>query len=728
MQKIRSFKKLITKNLLMSLVFTIVAMILVALTVHLVTLYKTIQNYNTTSSELVVSFIDDQIMEATRDLSFLSEMILKNEHKSDVYIKNFIEQYNPYSCVWVTDSSGIIENIIPGNEFLQGTDKSGSDVYQEIQIRKKRMALSTIFLASETNLPSFDVAIPFKNGILATTVTSTVFTNHLMRLKEDEDHFVTLTDHHASWLSHVDTLKVKLREIDPDFPRFSSLKPNNSLNIISKQNGKYYYRYIRSLHESGWYLSIFHPISEIYNPILTLLIIIVLISIPIVMISFSTSFSLIKKIFIPMDDFVKATEQIGQGDYHYTLPSTGYSEFDHVKTSLTKMVENIDQREKEQKELWLQLLQSQKMEAIGNLASGVAHDFNNLLTAIGGYSDMISYKFEDGSKEMTYIDEVNKAIERATALTRQLLAFSRQEVFKTESICVNSLIEGIIKMLNRIVGEDIIMEVSLDSDLPVIQADPHQFEQILLNLAVNSRDALIENNIKDPKIFIRTDGIVEKEFENKRYIKLIVSDNGPGIPEGIRNHIFESFFTTKEKGKGTGLGLSTIMGIITQNEAEIEVGDRDEGGACFTILWPIDEAKNEIEVNEISIASNDVSKKRVLYVDDESILCEIASEVLAKMNHSVEVAYNGEDAFDLIKRNNGNFDLLITDVIMPKLGGPELVKKVHEIWPDIKVLYVTGYVDERIEKRGIDIDGNNFLRKPFNMAELKNAIHKIYNS
>lgn len=726
MPKGKSLKNVIIKNILFSIGFTVLSIITVALIVHLIIFYYTIEEYNTSSSEIITTFLDEQIKEVVKDLTFLKKMIIGLNEEPDKFFENFITQYDAYSIVWIADSLGTIKKIVPGDEYLQGTDKSGSDVYKDIVKNKKENALSKVFYSPETEKPAFDVAIPYKDGLIVVTISAIEFAKQIVNVEEDKDHLLALTDMHAGWLSHKDNTKIEMREVDPDFSKYSSLGENESKNLISKENGSYYFRYVKSLHNSGWFFSIFHPLKQIYVPILSLFFVIIIISIPIILFSFNTTFKLISKIFMPMDNFVNATEKIGSGDYHYTLPATGYSEFDHVKSSLTKMVENIDQREKEQEELWRQLLQSQKMEAIGNLASGVAHDFNNLLTAIGGYSDIISINIKENSREKTYIEEVNKAIDRASALTRQLLAFSRKDKFQTESVCANTLIEGIIKMLKRIVGEDIHIELELEDDIPKISADPHQFEQILLNLTVNSRDALIEAKTKNPQITIKTEKDNDEDKTKKEFVKIIISDNGPGIPESIQSHIFESFFTTKEKGKGTGLGLSTVKGIISQNGAGIEVGRSESGGALFTILWPsalsvISEENDNIIGNE-----NKTDKKRIFYIDDEEFLCDIAKEVLLKLNHDVEISTDSLEAYEVIEKNDGNYDLIITDVVMPKMSGPELIEKVHKKWPNIKVIFVTGYVDDRIEKSGIDVEGDNFLRKPFNMNDLKNALSKIF--
>lgn len=726
MQKMKSFKKLITKSLIKSLGFTVITTIIAALVIYVSTFYKTIEEFNKASSDIVTNFFNNQISETTQDLMFLGDMILKSEEHIDLYMENFLEHYDTYETIWFADSLGIIKKIFPGNEYLNSTDKSGSDVYKDIVLKKKSNALSSVFQSTQTNLPSIDIGIPLNAGVLSTTISTTIFTNHIMKLHNNNNKFVALTDMNASWLSHPDSIKMKARETDPDFYKYSKLKSNESINIFVVEDGKYYYRYIKALNDSGWFFSIYHSITKIYMPVITLLIIIILISIPIIIISFSTSYRIIKKIFTPIDNFVYATNQIGMGDYHFELPSINYEEFNQLKLSLINMVENIDQREKEQKELWMQLLQSQKMEAIGSLASGVAHDFNNLLTAIGGYSDIISMNFEEDSKPMAYIIEVNKAIGRASALTKQLLAFSRKDSFEIEPLSVNSLINGIIKMLDRIVGEDINIEIDLKSDLPEIEADSHQFEQILLNLAINSRDALVEANIEKPIIKIETVGVVKDENEGKEYVKIIIWDNGPGIPESIKEHIFESFFTTKEKGKGTGLGLSTVLGIINQNEAKIEVGQSNMGGALFTILWPASTAEYSKDETKVNPNIKNISKKNIIYVDDEDILGEIAMEMLSRMNHNVGVASSGEEAFELIKKCDGKIDLLITDVIMPKIGGLELAKMVNDKWPHIKVLFVSGYIDDRIEKKGINVYSKNFLRKPFNTDDLKSALYDIF--
>jgi signal transduction histidine kinase len=383
--------------------------------------------------------------------------------------------------------------------------------------------------------------------------------------------------------------------------------------------------------------------------------------------------------------------------------------------------------QEEQEELRRQLNQSQKMEAVGNLAGGVAHDFNNILTAIGGYTELLrTHVRSEDELAATFLSELEKAVDRASALTRQLLTFSRRQTIEPAAIDLNDALHDFRRMLERLIGEDIELLLDLGLGLPAIQADIHQIEQVILNLAVNSADALHEAHTPHARIALRTRVPDPETYPDSGHCLLLeFEDNGPGIPLEIQGRVFEPFFTTKAPGKGTGLGLATVYGIIHQNGARVELlSDPSHGGTLFRILWPMATQSIAAKI-PFSGPTSQGGGRRLLLVEDEQALRDVACLMLRRLGYQVASAIDGIDALEILEQDTA-FDLVLTDVIMPRMDGAQLADCIQERWPELKVVFLSGYTDDRLSGKGIEHGAENFLPKPFTLHQLELFIGKIF--
>lgn len=384
------------------------------------------------------------------------------------------------------------------------------------------------------------------------------------------------------------------------------------------------------------------------------------------------------------------------------------------------------EREQQYKE---QLQQSQKMEAVGRLAGGVAHDFNNLLTVITGYSDLSIRHLENGNPIRRNVEEIRKAGERAAALTRQLLAFSRKQVLQPKVLDMNSIIADMKIMMHRLIGEDFDLLTALEPSLGRVKADPNQVEQIILNLAVNARDAMPGGG----KITIETANAELDSTDVKRhmdvqpglYVMLAVRDNGCGISQEVQQRIFEPFFTTKEQGKGTGLGLSTVYGIVKQSDGHIWVDSEVGRGTTFKIYLPcVEEALTN---SESKAKSGELlyGKETILLVEDDELVRQMASDILKTVGYTILEAQHGGEALSICKQHQEPLDLILTDVVMPQMSGRELAERVALIRPKARVLYMSGYTDDAIVHHGVLDEGTPFLEKPFTPEALARKVREV---
>ncbi len=379
-------------------------------------------------------------------------------------------------------------------------------------------------------------------------------------------------------------------------------------------------------------------------------------------------------------------------------------------------VENVELIDRERAKAE-QLRQSQKMEAVGQLAGGVAHDFNNLLTVITGYSEIGIRRMSTGDPLRKNMEEIKRAADRAASLTRQLLAFSRKQMFQTKVIDLNSVVADMNTLLRRLIGENIDLVSSLEPSLCKIKADPGQIEQVLMNLVVNARDAMPRGG----KLTIKTSNAVLDQTSKSlpstkpgRFLMLTVSDTGVGMDAETRKRVFEPFFTTKEIGKGTGLGLATVYGIVKQSGGNIVVYSELGQGTTFKIYLPV---ADDFVTDDEEVKAPEVPRGHgtILLVEDEELVRTLAREILETNGYEVVSAANGVEALRVCAGYEGHIDLLITDVVMPQMGGRELAERLVELRPSTKVLYMSGYTDDAIVMHGVLDDQMAFIQKPFSL-------------
>jgi len=400
-------------------------------------------------------------------------------------------------------------------------------------------------------------------------------------------------------------------------------------------------------------------------------------------------------------------------------------EYDGDKAGLAVLMDVTERRRLEE-----QLRQAQKMEAVGMLAGGVAHDFNNLLTIITGYGQLIMNNLPDGDNNRHSAEQIVKAGERAAALTRQLLAFSRRQVLQPKVIDLNMLVKALSTMLQRLIGEDIDLRLILSPDLGRVSADPGQLEQVLMNLVVNARDAMPEGGVltvetanasSDPD-FTKT----PVSFGKPR-VMLAVKDTGHGMDENTRSRLFEPFFTTKTPGKGTGLGLSTVFGIIKQSGGNLEVTSELGRGTTVRVFLP---SIDQPVVAEAEVVHNTVAPgtETILLVEDDEMVRSLVRETLEREGYKLLDAAEPLQARKIAESYKKPIQLLITDVVMPKISGRELAKQIVGQRPETKVLYMSGYTDTTILKSGLEQTSVAFLQKPFTPAALTQKVREVLES
>jgi len=399
-------------------------------------------------------------------------------------------------------------------------------------------------------------------------------------------------------------------------------------------------------------------------------------------------------------------------------------------TIVANDITDLRRSEEEKMKLEAQFIQAQKMEAIGRLAGGVAHDFNNLMTSVIGNANLALMNLKEENLLCECLEEIEKAGERAASLTRQLLAFSRKQIFKPEVLDLNNGIREIYKMLGRLIGEDIELKTILEPELGKVNSDSGHIDQVIMNLAVNARDAMprggkltIETtNVELDKDYFRTHGVEEHPGP---YVMLAVSDTGIGMDKETRSHIFEPFFTTKKKGEGTGLGLSTVYGIVKQSGGFIWVYSEPGGGSTFKFYLPRVGSDAEPVKKERTPMEDFSGFETVLIVEDNNALRNLARKILHRYGYRVLDAKQGEDALRVTDEHKDSIHLMLTDVVMPGMSGRKLAELLKPLYPDMKIIYMSGYTDDSIVNHGVLAKGLEFLQKPFTPEDLASKVREV---
>jgi two-component system cell cycle sensor histidine kinase/response regulator CckA len=426
-----------------------------------------------------------------------------------------------------------------------------------------------------------------------------------------------------------------------------------------------------------------------------------------------------------LDDETLADQAVREGAQDYLEKS------DLTANLLVRSVRYAIERKNIQEEkdkIQAQLLQAQKMEAIGILTGGIAHDFNNLITAVRGCADLVLQNLDQSNPIYRELKEIQMAAKKAAGLTRQMLIFSQKHPVKFEFINLNQLVEDMLKMLHHMIGEDIEILTSLEQDLWTITADQGTMEQVIMNLTVNARDAMPDGG----KLIIQTDNVELNEElcrsmpESKpgSYVQLVITDTGMGMDEQTLQRVYEPFFSTKRKGKGTGLGLSVVYGIVKEHKGWIAIESQSGQGTTFKIYFPAIHVKSSYHREEVkrSLEMLEGHGEKILVVEDEESVRRFAERALERNGYIVFTASNASEAFDVFKEKKGEIHLIMSDVILPDINGLDLVHQLLTKNPKLNVLLSSGYTDHRSHQRIIEKEGYQFLKKPYAYLELLEAV------
>ena len=430
----------------------------------------------------------------------------------------------------------------------------------------------------------------------------------------------------------------------------------------------------------------------------------------------------------PLAGLVAGVRALGQGDFSYPLEARRGDEVAEVTDAFIRMRASLESTQQEHQQLEERLRQAHKMEAVGRLAGGVAHDFNNLLTIIRGNSDLLKDREGADAFHQKCVDQIQKAAGRAVSMTRQLLAFSRMQVLQPRVMDLNGVVAEMGKMLPRLIGEHIEYSFSPDPNLASVKADPGQIEQVILNLAVNARDAMPDGG----KLSVLTKNISIDDVQAAkrppmipgRYILLSVRDTGHGMEEATKAHIFEPFFTTKEIGKGTGLGLATVYGVVKQSGGFIWVDSSLGKGTTFEVYLPQVAGKQAISEPEEKLSAVPGGSETVLIVEDEAGVRELACQFLRVKGYKVLEAESGLDALDVARRHTGTIHLLLSDMVMPKMNGGDLAARLKAIRPEIRIAFMSGYSEFSRGDMSKGFPEAPVLQKPFSPASLVEIVRE----
>lgn len=660
------------------------------------------------------------------------------------YLKRLLEQYGKgYTNLGVTDGAGVVRcSGIAGQQMTVG-DRS----YFTLAIKNRSFAVGDQVIGRRTGGPALGFGYPLidADGQARGVVYATMNLHDLNRSLTDEQWpasmTLTVTDRHGAVVArHPDAehwLGETLPTGDP-VARLIAAAPEGTTEVQEDGEARLIgFVRVTKPADTGLVVRVEASKSQALRPVnLVMYEGLSALGVAALLIMAGANAASDRLILRPIRQLVEASRRLERGDLSArvtsstTIPELNElaKAFDHMAASLEEREAARVRSEAERKHLAQQYQQAQKMDAIGRLAGGIAHDFNNILTAIMGYTELLLRDRHLRPVMRSDIEEVHKAAESAAALTKQLLAFSRQELVEPTTLNLNRVITDMGSMLGRLIGEDVNIGYRLAADLGPVQADRGQIEQVVLNLIVNARDAMPNGG----NIVIETLNLdVDEGFASRNlsvvpgpHVMLAVTDSGQGMSADVQEHLFEPFFTTKPTGKGTGLGLATVYGIVKQNGGTLSVYSEPGHGSTFKIFLP--RAEHAIvATSEAHTTAASGCGQAILVLEDDTSIRELVCKVLSRYGYHVLSAHNGEEATAVCERHRGPIHLLVSDVVMPGRSGPIIARQLKAMRPEMKVLYMSGYTADAIVRDGVLMRDAPFLPKPFAPTQLAQKVYDV---
>lgn len=688
-------------------------------------------------SHMVSNQIDQALFESYQHLSTFSEFpAIKNKswQRCSQFLSNMKPQYPYYENIFVADLDGSVRcSAVPYKEKVNIKDRS---YFKEV-IEKKQYTIGSVTIGRIVGKPVVVLAYPVidhANNITAVigASLSLIHVNAMFsHISLSPNTTILLIDQKGRIVSS---------NIEPDEYLMKDISNTNWFQeIFTKKED------ILTLHFMGeerltavtapkkvkWNSVVGIPTNTIYAPLRSYLVKSIFLGLAILCLTFFIAIIIGRYISKPLSTLSREIKEVGAGDFHRLVNIKTGDEIEELVSSFNEMVKKLDEGKVENEKLQKQLFLSQKMEAIGTLTGGIAHDFNNMLNVILGYTQMVIDETKKNTTQRRYIQQIQKAGQSAAELVQQLLAFSRRQIIDPKIININEVIDNLVKMLHRIIGENIALKLSVSENISPVMADPGQMVQVIMNLCVNARDAMPQGG----ELTIETSNTIIDEAYCQvhpwahpgSYALLSITDTGIGMDSETQMRIFEPFFTTKELGKGTGLGLAIVYGIIKQHNGLINVYSQKGHGTTFKIYLPSASGKagalktpKKAEVK----GGNEI----ILLAEDNDMLRELAETILKGLGYTVITAKDGNEAIQIFTTNSDKIQLTVLDVIMPVCGGKEAYERMRAVKPVLKVLFVTGYSIATHHTESIAKEKLPLLQKPFTKEGLARKVREALDS
>lgn len=694
----------------------------------------------------------ERLLEGTRQfliaMSQSQDIRSGNPHECHVYLRRLLEQYGKgYTNLGVTDAEGVVRcSGIAGQQMTIG-DRS----YFTMAIRNRTFAVGDYVLSRRTGGPALGFGYPLidPDGRVRGIVYATMNLHDLNASLTDEQWpasvRLTVTDRHGAVIARHPDADHWLGRTLPTDDRVNRLiaSATEGTTEVEKDGEARLIGFVRVTKpaDTGFIVRVEASKSQALMPVnLVMYEGLSALGVAALLIMAGANAASDRLILRPIRQLVEASQRLEEGDLSArVVSSTTIPElnelgkaFDHMAASLEEREAARLRAEAERKHLEQQYQQAQKMDAIGRLAGGIAHDFNNVLTAILGYTELLLRDQRLSAGHRSDVTEVHKAAESAAALTRQLLAFSRQELVEATQLSLNDVIGDMGSMLSRLIGEDIEIGYRLEPDIAPVQAGRSQIEQVILNLIVNARDAMPNGG----KITVEATNLdVDEGYASRNlsvvpgpHVMLAVSDTGCGMSAEVQEHLFEPFFTTKPTGKGTGLGLATVYGIVKQNGGTLSVYSELGHGSTFKIYLPRAEQVTSVAPETQITTTASAAGETILIVEDDASIRGLVCRVLSRYGYLVLAACTGEEATQVCAQHSEEIHLLLTDVVMPGMSGPAVAEQLKVMRPEMKVLYMSGYTGDAIARHGAVVRDAPFLPKPFSPTRLAQKVFEVLNA